>query len=140
MVEVILVVAFVLVCLACVGGLVYIAKSINSSNKNWLETTKDLIFEFSKKQRELEEFAFIEAKERRVYVGMAEKKVERMFSQPHPSPEDFRPQPSIDMTDSTQPKRSLTVDEFFDNEDIGMEAGARRRRTAREMNQDGSFG
>lgn len=138
MVEIILVVALVLLAFACIGALAYIAKGINKNNFKWLDVTKELVFEFSQKQRELEEFAFIEAKERRVYVGMAEKKIDRMFSHPQPSPEDFRPQPSIDMTDAAQPRRSLTVDEYFEDADIGMEAGARRRRTAREIDQDGS--
>jgi hypothetical protein len=136
--EVILVVALVFTCLACIAALAYIAKGINKNNFKWLDVTKDLVFEFSKKQRELEEFAFIEAKERRVYVGMAEHKLKNMY--PQMRPEDFKPQPSVDMTADSQPTRSLTMDEYFDSgdADIGIEAGARRRRTAKEMNKDGN--
>ena len=127
MTEVILVVAFVVVCLAAVGVLWYAVKSISSSNMNWLTIVKEIIFEFSQKQRELEEFAFIEAKERRVYVGLAEKKVQNMYQQATPA--DFAPMPSEEMVPPHMAP-GQAVEGFMDaaDLDLGVDGGSRRRR------------
>lgn len=128
MTEIILTSVLAVIAVSAIGAILYVHRVnailtkgylnvIQNAVAHFTNTMRDTSFEFLQRQRELEEFAFIEAKERRVYVDLAQKKIERYGTPDFMPP--IHPAPSADAS------TSWPVD--FDFEEM-VASGVRRGR------------
>jgi hypothetical protein len=126
MTEIILIVVLAVFSLSIIGTSLYQHRAHQKTIEWFIDSNRALTMEHLQRQRELEEFAFIEAKERRVYVDLAQKKVERYGTPEFVPP--IQPYPSTDNT--SWPMGDVTY------EDMIAAAGARRSRPTLEEEPD----